>query len=301
MARGRESFARILCRVRFPGGPLRSKYGRRLTLPSGRLRIPTPTQFWGEPVTYITNKDYFHEVSVGRVGGADSDVVLSSQITVDTGLTKPPLGGNAFFSLNAETIELFSSTIFDDGVLEGAGMWTVEVVGLDVNHNEISEIVTLQGTTHVFTTQSFLRVLRVVGEKAGFLGWNNGEITIRGSVSLVNYGVIETEIAQSRWGTYTIPAAKVGKIQFFNVNCTQSGGFKNNIIDIFVFTKRNIADATWLTQFETRISTSSGFFVGLDAAVGFPLLAETDIRIFYKATQPWSQIHSRMSLVLETA
>jgi hypothetical protein len=252
-------------------------------------------------VTYITNKEYFHEVSVGRVGGASSDVVLSSQVTVDTGLTKPPLGGNAFFSLNAETIELWSSTIFDDGILEGAGMWDVLVTGLDASYNQISETVTLEGTTHVFTTQSFLRVIRVQGVRAGFLGWNNGEISVRGSVSLVSYGVIETEIAQSRWGTYTIPTAKVGKIQFFDINSTQANGYKNNVVDVFVFTRENTADAIWLTQFETRLDTSNGFAVGLDASVGQPLLAEMDVRIFYKATQPQTRIHSRASIVLENA
>jgi hypothetical protein len=250
-------------------------------------------------MTYITDREYFHEVSVGRVSGASSDVVLSSQTTVNTGLTKPPLGGAAFFSLNAETIELWSSTIFDDGTLSGAGMWTVEVIGLDANYNQISEIVTLQGTTHVFTTLAFLRVIRVRGVKAGFLGWNNGEISVRGSVSLVSYGTVETEIAQSRWGTYTIPTAKVGKIQFFDINSTQAGGYRNNKVSVFVFTKENIPDATWLTQFEARLDMTTGFEVGINASIGQPLLAKMDVRIFYQATQPQTTIHSRTSIILE--
>jgi hypothetical protein len=252
-------------------------------------------------MTYITNKDYFHEVSVDRVSGANSDVILASQITADTGLTKPPLGGSAFYSLNAETIELYSSTIFDDGTLGGAGLRTVQVIGLDAGHNVIAEDVTLEGTTHVFTTQSFIRVLRVIGLTAGFLGWNNGEITVRGSTSLVTYGVIETEIARSRWGTYTIPTGRVGKITFFNVNCTEANGHKRNVVDIFVFVRENIPDAAWVTEFETRLDTSTGFFIGLDAAVGSPLIAQSDVRIFYKATEPNTRIHARMSVVLEVA
>lgn len=86
-------------------------------------------------------------------------------------------GGDYTFLDTAETLSVVSTDVDDDGSPAGNGAQTVEIIGLDANWDDLTEIVTLNGTTVVVTTNAFLRHFRAIVRSAGSTGGNEGVIT----------------------------------------------------------------------------------------------------------------------------
>ena len=102
----------------------------------------------------------------------------------------------------------------------GTGALTVEIQGLDSNYNELTETVSMNGTTNVTTTSSFLRVNRMVVVTAGSLGENDGDIVIDDSgnkQAKINAGLNQTLMA-----VYTVPAGKTAfiKSKYWSIPCS---------------------------------------------------------------------------------
>jgi hypothetical protein len=99
----------------------------------------------------------------------------------------------------AQTIYCLSTSASDTAVL------TIE--GLDSSYHEISETVTLTGTSAVTTTNAFIRVFRMAYED----GANAGDITARTlSASGTVVAQINVGYAQTLMAVYTIPAGHTG-------------------------------------------------------------------------------------------
>lgn len=101
-------------------------------------------------------------------------------------------GGIYTFPAAADTLDLVSSSESDTmGVL---------IEGLDANYQQISEVVTLNGTSSVETTKSFLRInsARIVS------GNNVGNITIGDGST--NFAYIEATYGIQQAALFTVPA-----------------------------------------------------------------------------------------------
>ena len=79
---------------------------------------------------------------------------------------------------------------------------TILVQGLDANYTAISETVTLNGTTAVATTKSFLRINSI----SVSAGQPTGVITIKDSTNTTTYAQITAGLGRSQMSIYTVPA-----------------------------------------------------------------------------------------------
>ena len=87
-------------------------------------------------------------------------------------------GSNAYpWQTVADQLEVLSSSANDSSA--GTGARTVELQGLDSSWNLLTETITMNGTTAVTTTGSFLRIFRARVVTAGTSLRNEGDITIR--------------------------------------------------------------------------------------------------------------------------
>ena len=99
----------------------------------------------------------------------------------------------------AQTLYILSEDNDDTG--------TLEVQGLDADYNLLTETITLTGTTAVATSNTFLRVYRMVYTDDG--AGNLGDITARvtsGTGTVVAH--IEAGFSQTLMCVYTVPAGK---------------------------------------------------------------------------------------------
>jgi len=130
-------------------------------------------------------------------------------------------GSNAYPWMSAaDQLEVLSSDADDTSA--GTGARTVELQGLDSSWNILTETVTMNGTSAVTTTGSFLRIFRARVVTAGSSGRNEGTITIRDqdtstTRALITNGATDGN-GQTLMAVYTIPAGKTGYIININVS-----------------------------------------------------------------------------------
>jgi len=127
----------------------------------------------------------------------------------DTEETVWAQGGLYSYLTSASVLKVSSSSTADTSA--GTGARTVQLYGLDADYNEISETVTLNGQTSVNTTNSFLRINRMVIRSAGTGEKNAGVVyagtgTVTAGVPANKYATIAVGDNQTLMALWTVPA-----------------------------------------------------------------------------------------------
>lgn len=131
--------------------------------------------------------------------------------------------GSAHYPTSAATASIVSASTADTAA--GTGARTVEIQGLDGNYEELTEVVTMNGTAAVSTTGSFLRIFRMRVVTAGTGETNAGNITatIGSNVARILAGQGQTLMA-----IYTVPKGKTAFFMKFqgSISKSQEGAFQ---------------------------------------------------------------------------
>ena len=150
------------------------------------------------------------QVARGQITGHRSVTIFGYNPDVDqTRVTVWPYTG--VLTLPAAPLQMKVSSSSANDTANGTGARTVFVAGLNANHNEISEIVTLNGQTAVLTTQFFLHINNAYVATAGSGLSAAGDIyfgdgTVTAGVPATVYDLIKFDYNQRITGSYTIPA-----------------------------------------------------------------------------------------------
>jgi hypothetical protein len=168
------------------------------------------------------------QVSRGQIEGHRTVVVFGYNGDVDTIMeTIWPYGGILPFTGTAIQMKVSSSSTSDTSA--GTGARTIVIEGLDADHNEISETVTLNGQTAVTTTKSFLHINNAYVATTGSGLSAAGDIYIgTGSVTLgvpaTVYDVIAYDYNSRITGSYTVPAGYTAYLVQGLFSSGQAGG-----------------------------------------------------------------------------
>ena len=134
---------------------------------------------------------------------------------------------------SAEALRITSSSAADAAA--GTGARTVRIYGLDGNYAQINEDVTLNGTSNVVTTQTFLRVYRALVATAGSGLTNAGDITIRHNVTTGNiFSLMLAGKGQAEQANYTIPAGFTGYMVGYSASMFD---ITSNNAELAIFTR----------------------------------------------------------------
>ena len=152
----------------------------------------------------------WHTEYVGGPTLADTRAKFGFNADIDDSLETIWSEGGLYSYLTSATVLKISSASTDDASA-GTGARTITISGLDGSYNQISESVTLNGQTAVNTTNSFLRVFRMIVDTAGSGGQNAGKIyagtgTVTSGVPANKYGVIDVGDNQTLMCFWTVPA-----------------------------------------------------------------------------------------------
>lgn len=156
-----------------------------------------------------TPPDYLTSVALGNVPDATIVLVQGANFDVDTGGSEDlcPGGGTYAFLSAPSALGVVSSSASDSGA--GTGARTVLVNGLDAKYRAVSETVTLNGTTPVVLSHTYLRVNMTRVVSVGSEGENVGVISVL-SPAAQNLAEIPARYGRSQCGVYTIPANFTG-------------------------------------------------------------------------------------------
>lgn len=154
----------------------------------------------------------------------------------------------------------------------GTGARSVVIEGLDVNYQEITETVFLNGTTVVACVNTYLRVNRAYVDQVGSAGVNAGLITIR----LASAGAVQIVIpigdGESQITNHTVPAGSEALMKKLNITISQAGG---NAVVVLIKGKYRLVGKSWRT-FYLRYGTGDHAKEFQNDELTFP--PKTDIR-----------------------
>ena len=183
-----------------------------------QLAAPSNLPMQQDADTIITRTiDPQLDLASGKLSGHVVRNKFGKNSDIDTGTIPEDVwetGGvyTGFPTGSAETLELLSSST--DDAAAGIGARTVTLFGLDGDYNNLSETITLNGTTGVNSTGNFLRVHTMFVATAGSNDFNVGTITVRHSTTTANVFLnMQPGRNQTNCAGYTIPANTTGYLK----------------------------------------------------------------------------------------
>jgi len=186
------------------------------------------------------NTDNFLNIARGRIPftshinkfGYNFAVGSTYQVICDLGTHNYPT--------SAGVVSVVSASTADDGDPGGTGARTVEIQGLDGDYNPLIETVTMNGTSAVTTTNSFIRLFRMRVVSAGTGLVNAGNITA--SIGGADTAKILADKGQTLMAVYTVPAGKDAFLIKFQgtLSKNQEANFRLRIKEIDDGTSYNV-------------------------------------------------------------
>ena len=164
-------------------------------------------------VKHILNKPrvstfpWLYDLAMGNVSGVS--VLRKYGHNAAVGATLETIWPNSElypYLSSADKLEFLSDDDEDGGAGTDTGALTMTVYGLDASWAEQSETVTLNGTTLVESSGTYIRVFRAIVNTAGSLGWNKGNITIRDKTNDDTIGLLPATFNRTLMAMWTVPA-----------------------------------------------------------------------------------------------
>lgn len=168
------------------------------------------------------------QVSRGQIAWHRAVVVFGYNPDVDT-TPETIWPGDGLLPYISAASQLKVSSANANDTANGTGARTVYIGGLDASHNEISEVVTMDGQTAVTTTKSYLHINSAYVLTAGSGNGAAGNIyigtgTVTAGVPATIYDIIAYDYNNRITGSYTIPAGYTGYIVQGLFSSGQAGG-----------------------------------------------------------------------------
>ena len=249
----------------------------------------------GQPLLRTTGSSYDWTINISAGDVAGTGYIEKFGMNTDVDSNKETIwdGGEIYSYIStAETVAVTSTTGVDSAA--GAGARTVEIQGLDADHNLVYETLTVGGGAG---TQEFLRIFRANVVTAGTSGINEGTVSITSSDTstvLAQIGVDGTGSnaagrGQTFMALYTVPAGKTAYLTQWTVGCG-----KQNTDAVATFLARPEGGA-WNAK---DIITVSATTYAKDYKIPLQFTEKTDIEIRAYSTTNNSLVSSTFNLLL---
>lgn len=153
--------------------------------------------------------------------GVNGDINGNYETIWPQGGIYPTIGGSA--------VQLTISSSSEDDNSAGVGARNLFIEGLDVDYNQISETVNLDGTSSISTSLEYIAVNRAFIETGGTSEQVGNISVFSGSTNLA---YIDSDYRQTMQSHYTIPANHTGYL--IQVNCSST---KNDYVQFSLYQK----------------------------------------------------------------
>jgi hypothetical protein len=196
--------------------------------------------------------------------------------------------GTTFQTLwNQTGAYVFPSSAVTMSAVSSSASDTMQVLisGLDADYKSVAAIVTLNGTTPVTTTQTFLRI-----NSALILSGNNvGNITI--SNGGTTYAYIEATIGITQACLYTVPAGF--SLYLFRLDFTSGTVNNNKYLSI-----RNVVTTSTGRTLRVAEATFQNSQVSFDRQVPFRIAEKTDFQFEGKSSSSTNELSAFIEGIL---
>ncbi len=197
-------------------------------------------------MTFINSNNTSIDIPAGDASGFSSELVVGRTTNLDRNKDTDIWDGaidkanNIFVPPTAARVHDIASSSANDSST-GTGMRTLRIYGLDANWLEVTEDITLNGTTNVSTVNSYVRINKMKGLTWGSSLENEGDITATAQVDgtvTARINNVDGGYNQTLSSLYSVPSNKVGLItNIFSVINISSAN--KTIFDLHLLIKEN--------------------------------------------------------------
>lgn len=204
------------------------------------------------------------QVARGQVDGHSTVNIYGYQSSVGT--TSIPVWENA----TAYTYPVAAAVMYLSG--SNGDTAKITIVGLNASYTLTTEIVTLNGTTPVATTNEFLRINSMF-VSTGSATNPAGAVYLKNSGGTVTYAQINSGVGRTQAAIYTVPAGYTYYLQRVNIYTSLNGN------DYVTYQNKTIS-ASGVVQ----LTQQAPFAMGYEALriMPRPFLEKTDIQLMCK-------------------
>ncbi len=207
-----------------------------------------------ESGNYLSN-DPMLDIARGAITGLSKVNKFGRNADIDTGSVPEDIWshGGVWVAPTAARVHNISSSSAND-IAGGTGIRTIQVCGLDENWEEAEEEVTMNGTSAVGTSKTYVRIFRMYGTTAGSNGTNVGTIEAEAAVDGTVTAEIMAGMGQTLMAIYTVPAGKTAYQVYGDIITNKSGSTSAAQADFEIRIRPNAdtADPVW------RVAWSGG-------------------------------------------
>ena len=206
-------------------------------------------------MSYSPSTDYKYNAALGKVAGAtvwnkwgyNADIDTAAQETI----WSP--GGLLTYMTSADTLDIVSSDVNDTSA--GTGARSIIIYGVDENRASQIEVVTLNGTTPVTTTNQWLGVNRMSIYLAGSSAANEGDITASATTAATTQAEIPATQGSTQHAFFFTQAGHTALADWLwlNINKISGGGSPRVTIQAWV---TSLVSGAQYEVFEATIDTS---------------------------------------------
>jgi hypothetical protein len=168
----------------------------------------------------VSSSPYLYDIAEGNVTGHVGWSKTGFNGDVDNAEEDMwPYGGLYVFPAAATKMDLVSSSANDDGAPVNTGALTVTIYGLAANYTELSETLTMNGTTPVTTANTYFRINNMRVASVGTNGSPVGNLTLSETGGTTyRYAYIRAGFHRQRQFIYTVPFGKTLYISSMTVS-----------------------------------------------------------------------------------
>lgn len=295
----RFTITRKYCRVVFTNTSASNQTYLRLQTTFGNkqdLNIPSDsTMSQDYDSLSVRPTDFKYEAALGRRQGYTTWNKWAYNPDIDIGTeTVWSTGGTFTRIVTARTLSIVSTSANDTSA--GTGARTIGITGVDANWNEQTVVVTLNGTTPVVTTETWLGVNRISVYSAGSGGTNAGVITATATTEATIQSEIPVGLGTTQTGFFFVPQNHQVLMDWLYVSLYKASGTPPNIT-VKMFVTSDVSNAKyevfrdWIDgSFENHaeLNPSQPFVVGEKSLIEFQITTDqnnTEVQLRFSFVQ----------------
>ena len=223
----------------------------------------------------VDAKPYTYAIAEGEVVGHSANLKFGTRTTIAANtpstIWEGPTALYAYMS-SAQQLKVSSTDNTNDNV-GGTGALTLTIYGLDTNYAEISETITMTGTTVVTTNLSYIRVFRAYVATCGTSYSNTGTISIKNNAGAVTQAIINIGESQTLMSIWTVPT---GKVMYLTQGTASTNSNKGARISLFTRLNNGGTLYPWRIRYRAYLFSGNEVF---PFQIPFAIPAKTDIEV----------------------
>jgi len=250
-------------------------------------------------MSYFLQRDLMLEIPRGTLAGFSSVNKFGRNNDVDAAAAEDIWDGGALWvpPTTHRTHAIVSSDAADTAA--GTGARTVTLFGLNSSWAEVSETVTLDGTTPVNTVGTYHRIYRMFVASAGSGLKNAGNITATAATDGTVTARITAALGQTLMAIYTVPAGKTAYMtDYYAAINIAGGGAAYADIELYVRPDVSVATSPYQLKHFLNLATTGTSYLRHEFAPYFKITERSDIIMRSATTVNNTDVSAGFDLIL---